>query len=102
MFEAWENENGAWLVRFGQFKVDIVSTVARAFRLAYALNAEPGARDLARRLDSEDWTVPGSRSWSDLWGYTDEVEALREAGKPFSEIQQAASDLLAIVARLRR
>lgn len=102
MFEAWQNENGAWLVRFGAFKVDVVGASAPAHRLANALNAEPVARELARKLDSEDWTVPGSRSWSDLWGYTDEVEALREAGKPLSEIQQAASDLSAIVARLRR
>ncbi len=102
MFEAWQNENSAWLVRFGAFKVDVVRTSTLAHRLANALNAEPGARDLARRLDSEDWTVPGSPSWSDLWGYTDEVEALRKAGKPLSEIQQTASDLLATVARLRR
>lgn len=102
MFEAWQNENGAWLVRFGAFKVDVVGASAPAHRLANALNAEPVARELAKRLDSEDWTVPGSRSWSDLWGYTDEVEALREAGKPLSEIQQAASYLSVVVARLRR
>lgn len=106
MFEAWQNDNGAWLVRFGAFKIDVLGSgrvgFKDALRLANALNAEPGARELAKRLDSEDWTVPGSRSWSDLWGYTDGVEAFREAGKPLSKIQQAASDLSAVVARLRQ
>jgi len=102
VFEAWQNDNGAWLVWFGAFKVDVVGPKNAAIRLANALNEEPGARELAKRLDSEDWTVPGSRSWSSLWGYTDEVEALREAGKSLSEIQQTAFDLSAVVARLRQ
>lgn len=106
MFEAWQNENCVWLVRFGAFKIDVVmggrAGFSLAFALANALNAEPMARKLARKLDSEDWTVPGSRSWSDLWGYDHEVEALREAGEPLSGIQQAASDLSTIVTRLRQ
>lgn len=100
MFEAWQNENGAWLVRFGLFKIDVVDGSAAAHRLANALNAAQVSRELAKRLDSEDWTVPGSRSWSDLWGYNHEFEPLQTAGKPLSEIQRAAFNLSAIVARL--